>query len=134
MSHRSRPRPPESHAPVTSPADSNRVGGRSRGPGPYPVRRHAVSTCAERSCGCAALGAAVPGCTPAPVGCLAVGYYLAGKVGLELAYLDGAVAALWPPAGMGLAVLFLGGVHLWPGIVMGDLLLGEFSDAGERWR
>src|SRR4051794_9522093 len=63
----------------------------------------------------------------AAVGCLAVAYYLAGKIGLELAYLDGAVAALWPPAGLGLAVLFLGGVRLWPGIVIGDLLLGDFS-------
>ena len=35
-------------------------------------------------------------------------YYLSGRVGLELAYLDGAVAALWPPAGFGLAVLFWG--------------------------
>src|SRR3954453_3601304 len=58
---------------------------------------------------------------------LAVAYYLAGKIGLELAYLDGAVAALWPPAGLGLAVLFLGGFRLWPGIVIGDLLLGDFS-------
>src|SRR3954464_11246065 len=61
------------------------------------------------------------------VGLLAVTYYLAGKVGLELAYLDGAVAALWPPAGLGLAALFLGGIRLWPGIVAGDLLLGDFS-------
>jgi signal transduction histidine kinase len=61
------------------------------------------------------------------VGLLAVTYYLAGKIGLELAYLDGAVAALWPPAGLGLAVLFLSGIRLWPGIVIGDLLLGDFS-------
>ena len=54
-------------------------------------------------------------------------YYLAGRIGLELAYLDGAVAAVWPPAGLGLAVLFLYGVRLWPGIVIGDLLLGDFS-------
>src|SRR5687768_17585373 len=54
-------------------------------------------------------------------------YYLAGRIGLELAYLDGAVAALWPPAGLGLAVLFLFGVRLWPAIVIGDLLLGDFS-------
>src|SRR5262249_8298658 len=47
--------------------------------------------------------------------------------GLELAYLNGAVAALWPPAGLGLAVLFLYGVRLWPGIVIGDLLLGDYS-------
>ena len=54
-------------------------------------------------------------------------YYGAGRVGLELAYLDGAVAALWPPAGLGLAVLFLYGIRLWPGIAIGDLLLADFS-------
>ena len=57
----------------------------------------------------------------------ALAYYGAGRVGLELAYLDGAVAALWPPAGLGLAVLFLYGIRLWPGIVVGDLLLADFS-------
>ena len=61
------------------------------------------------------------------VALVAGAYYLAGRIGLELAYLDGAVAALWPPAGLGLAVLFLYGVRLWPGIVIGDLLLGDFS-------
>jgi signal transduction histidine kinase len=61
------------------------------------------------------------------VALVAVAYYLAGRIGLELAYLDGAVAALWPPAGLGLAVLFLYGVRLWPGIVVGDLLLGDYS-------
>jgi signal transduction histidine kinase len=54
-------------------------------------------------------------------------YYVAGRIGLEMAYLDGAVAALWPPAGLGLAVLFLYGVRLWPAIVIGDLLLGDYS-------
>jgi signal transduction histidine kinase len=58
---------------------------------------------------------------------VALAYYLTGRLGLELAYLDGAVAALWPPAGLGLAVLFLWGLRLWPGIVIGDLLLGDFS-------
>ena len=57
----------------------------------------------------------------------ALAYYVAGRVGLELAYLNGAVAALWPPAGLGLAVLFLYGVRLWPAIVIGDLALGDFS-------
>ena len=61
------------------------------------------------------------------VALVAVAYYLAGRIGLELAYLDGAVAAVWPPAGLGLAVLFLYGPRLWPGIVIGDLLLGDFS-------
>ena len=58
---------------------------------------------------------------------LAAAYYLAGRLGLELAYVDGAVAALWPPAGLGLAVLFLYGMRLWPGIAIGDLLLADFS-------
>jgi len=58
---------------------------------------------------------------------LGAAYYIAGRLGLELAYLDGAVAALWPPAGLGVAVLFLYGVRLWPGIVIGDLLLADFS-------
>ena len=54
-------------------------------------------------------------------------YYGTGRLGLELAYLNGAVAALWPPAGLGLAVLFLYGVRLWPAIVIGDLFLGDYS-------
>ncbi len=61
------------------------------------------------------------------VALVAVAYYITGRIGLELAYLDGAVAALWPPAGLGLAVLFLYGIRLWPGIAIGDLLLGDFS-------
>jgi integral membrane sensor domain MASE1 len=61
------------------------------------------------------------------VALVAGAYYVAGRLGLELAYLDGAVAAVWPPAGLGLAVLFLYGVRLWPGIVIGDLLLADFS-------
>jgi signal transduction histidine kinase len=63
----------------------------------------------------------------AGVGVLAGLYYGAGRIGLELAYLDGAVAALWPPAGLGLAALVILGVRYWPGIVAGDLLLGDFS-------
>src|SRR4051794_24367687 len=58
---------------------------------------------------------------------VALAYYGAGRIGLELAYLNGAVAALWPPAGLGLAVLFLFGVRLWPAIVIGDLALADFS-------
>jgi signal transduction histidine kinase/integral membrane sensor domain MASE1 len=61
------------------------------------------------------------------VALVAGAYYLTGRLGLELGYLDGAVTAVWPPAGLGLAVLFLYGIRLWPGIVVGDLLLADFS-------
>jgi signal transduction histidine kinase/integral membrane sensor domain MASE1 len=63
----------------------------------------------------------------ATIALVAAAYYLAGRIGLELAYLDGAVAAIWPPAGLGLAVVALYGPRMVPGIVIGDLLLADFS-------
>jgi len=54
-------------------------------------------------------------------------YWLAAKGGLQLAYLHGSVAALWPPVGVGMAMLILYGVSLWPGIVLGDLAVADFS-------
>ena len=54
-------------------------------------------------------------------------YYLAARAGLRLAYLHGSVTALWPPVGVGIAALVIGGPRLWPGIVAGDLLVADFS-------
>jgi signal transduction histidine kinase len=54
-------------------------------------------------------------------------YWLAAKGGLQLAYLHGTVAALWPPVGVGMALLILYGRSLWPGIVLGDLAVADFS-------
>ena len=58
---------------------------------------------------------------------LAALYYAAAKIGLRLAYLHGTVTALWPPVGVGIAALVLYGPRLWPGIVIGDLLVADFS-------
>src|SRR3954468_23312070 len=58
---------------------------------------------------------------------LAAAYYVAAKLGLRLAYLHGTVTALWPPVGVGIAAIVLYGPRLWPGIVIGDLLVGDFS-------
>ena len=58
---------------------------------------------------------------------LAAAYYGAAKLGLRLAYLGGAVTALWPPVGVGIAVLTRFGLRLWPGIVVGDLLVANYS-------
>src|SRR4051794_32785645 len=58
---------------------------------------------------------------------VAVAYYVAAKVGLRLAYLNGAVTAFWPPIGVGVAALVLYGPRLWPGIVIADLLVGDYS-------
>jgi signal transduction histidine kinase len=54
-------------------------------------------------------------------------YWLAAKAGLQLAYLHGSVAALWPPVGVGMAALILYGARLWPGVVLGDLAVADFS-------
>ena len=54
-------------------------------------------------------------------------YWLSAKAGLQLAYLHGSVAALWPPVGVGMAALVPFGPGLWPGIVIGDLAVANFS-------
>ena len=61
------------------------------------------------------------------VGAVAGLYYGAGRAGLHLAYLHGTVTALWPPVGVGVAALVILGPGVWPGIVLGDLLLADFS-------
>src|SRR3712207_9586027 len=61
------------------------------------------------------------------IGLIALAYYLAGRVGLEMAYLDGAVAAAWPPAGVGLAGLVLYCPAVVPGLVIRDLLVAGYS-------
>jgi signal transduction histidine kinase len=61
------------------------------------------------------------------VGAVGAIYWLAAKAGLQLAYLHGTVSALWPPVGVGMALLILYGVSLWPGIVLGDLAVADFS-------
>src|SRR5213083_414459 len=60
------------------------------------------------------------------VGVVAGLYYGAGRAGLHLAYLHGSVTALWPPVGVGVAALIILGPGVWPGIVIGDLLLADF--------
>ena len=52
-------------------------------------------------------------------------YYAAAKLGLRLAYLNGAVTALWPPVGVGMAALVLYGPRLWPGVTIADLQTRE---------
>ena len=46
---------------------------------------------------------------------LAAAYFVAGKLGLKLAFVNVHATALWPPTGISLAALLLGGCRLWPG-------------------
>jgi len=53
---------------------------------------------------------------------IAAAYYATAKLGQALSY-TGSVAALWPPAGVGIAVLYLWGLRWWPGVFLGDLVV-----------
>jgi PAS domain S-box-containing protein len=50
-------------------------------------------------------------------------YFAAARVGLLAAVAQPVVSSAWPPSGVALAVLLLGGVRLWPGIALGAFLL-----------
>ena len=53
---------------------------------------------------------------------LAAAYYGAAKIGQTLRY-TASVSAIWPPAGLGIAALYLWGLRWWPGVLLGELLV-----------
>src|SRR5215831_18257843 len=53
------------------------------------------------------------------IGAITVVYFVAGKLGLKLAFLNASASAVWPPSGIALAVLLLFGYRLWPTIFVG---------------
>jgi signal transduction histidine kinase len=53
---------------------------------------------------------------------LAGAYYGAAKLGQTLRY-TASVSAIWPPAGLGIAALYLWGMRWWPGIFVGELIV-----------
>jgi signal transduction histidine kinase len=60
----------------------------------------------------------------AGVAALTAGYYLAAQAGYALQF-TGSITAIWPPVGLAVAVLYLGGLRWWPGVVIGDLISSE---------
>jgi integral membrane sensor domain MASE1 len=58
---------------------------------------------------------------------VAAAYYGAAKFGLALAYENSSVTAVWPPTGIALAALLLGGYRLWPGVALGALLANAWT-------
>ena len=53
---------------------------------------------------------------------LAAAYYAAAKLGQTLRY-TASVSAIWPPAGLGIAVLYLWGMRWWPGVLLGEIVV-----------
>src|SRR5687768_18477758 len=61
-------------------------------------------------------------------------YVVTGKLGLLLAVPPGYATVIWPPSGIALGMLIVGGARLWPGVFAGSLLLnalnsGVFAEA-----
>jgi PAS domain S-box-containing protein len=50
-------------------------------------------------------------------------YFVAGKLGLLLAFLHASASPVWPPTGMALAALLLFGIRFWPAIFVGAFLV-----------
>jgi signal transduction histidine kinase len=58
----------------------------------------------------------------AGIALLALAYFGAAKLGQTLRY-TGSVSAIWPPAGVGIAALYVFGLRWWPGIFLGELIV-----------
>ena len=65
---------------------------------------------------------------PALVGLVAL-YFVAGKLALQLAFLNASASAVWPCTGIALAALLLLGYRVWPAIFAGAFLV-NFTTAG----
>ena len=66
---------------------------------------------------------------------VALVYFGAAKLGLALAFATPNVTAIWPPTGIALAALILGGRKLWPGVALGAFLANVTTDVPltRRW-
>ena len=60
---------------------------------------------------------------------LAAVYAVAGRLGLAADAVNGFASALWPPSGIALAVLLLGGTRLWPGVAVGAFAVNAWTGA-----
>jgi len=57
------------------------------------------------------------------IGIHTVVYFIAGKLGLKLAFLHVSASPVWPPAGIALAALLVLGYRTWPAIFLGAFLV-----------
>ena len=60
---------------------------------------------------------------------LAAAYAVLGKLGLQLGAVSGFATLVWPPTGVALAALVVGGLRLWPGVVLGAVVVNLWTGA-----
>jgi signal transduction histidine kinase len=56
-----------------------------------------------------------------------IAYYAAAHLGYAFKFAGPVASIVWLPAGVGIAALYLLGPQLWPGVVIGDLLVNNYS-------
>jgi len=61
---------------------------------------------------------------------LTVLYFVAGKLGLQLAFVHAGVTSVWPPAGIALAAFLILGNRVWPAIYAGAFLVSLTTGSG----
>ena len=61
-------------------------------------------------------------------------YYGAAQLGYALEVAGPVAAIVWLPVGVAIAFLYLGGLSLWPGVVIGDLLANDYGAAARSAR
>jgi len=65
-------------------------------------------------------------------GAVAAVYFLAGRLGLSLAFVHPCSTAVWPPSGIALAAFLILGYRVWPGVALGAFLV-NVTTAGSIW-
>src|SRR5262249_2534407 len=61
---------------------------------------------------------------------LFIAYFLAGKLGLRLAFVNASATAVWPPTGIALASLLILGYEFWPVIFLGAFAVNITTAGG----
>jgi len=54
-------------------------------------------------------------------------YYAAARAGFAISFVNGTVSAVWPPTGIALVLLLLGGRRMWPAIFLGEFTSDFFN-------
>ena len=99
------------------------------GIGAWPAWAAADSSSDGSTASCSVLCPTGGGCrrgatSPGVVG-LAAGYYAVAQLGFTLHFTGPIAAIVWLPVGVGIGGLYLGGLGLWPGVLIGDLLADQ---------
>src|SRR5436853_6336238 len=58
---------------------------------------------------------------------LAATYYGVAKLGSKLEFAGPVAAIVWLPVGIAIVFLCLGGLELWPGVLLGDLFANDYT-------